>query len=445
MRAASIGREAAGAGVFPRRWALACLGLLLGASPLATVAAEPPLGLDEVLAHADQPHPDLGLAEAEAELARAEQLLAESQDDFRVTLEAGLRSGRNTLDGDGFQPDHLARLNARKTLWDGGRTGLAGAAARLESAGRASQLLDARAQRRLALMTRFFDVLVTDLRHAADTELAAVAYVAWDDAQDRHELGEISSVALADYEARFQEARLRRNDTLRQAREKRALLAAAMNRPDRLPAELAEPALRGNDRPLPEFKELLARLEAGNPRLQAQRQLLAAAGQRIAAWRAEYRPSLEFEAETAAYSRESSTRDHLRAGLNLTWPLWQGRRADAGLAREQARFQMLQAQYDRLLLDLRQELFETREEIAYLIDSARPAARVDSVLRDWNLERARAEYELELKTNLGTSMAQTQLARLRGKAVEYRLALAWERLAALLGGPVETAKEDRKP
>lgn len=439
MRAASSGRPAAGA--FARQWAPACLGLLLGAFAAAATAA--PLTLDEVLAHADQPHPDLGLAEAEAELARAEALLAESQDDFRITLEAGLRSGRNTLDDDGFQPDHLARLNARKTLWDGGRTDLAGAAARLESAGRAAQLIDARAQRRLALMTRFFDVLMTDLRHAADAELAAVAYVAWDDAQDRHQLGEITSTTLAGYEARFQEARLKRNATLRQAREKRALLAAAMNRPDQLPAELAEPALRDNDRPLPEFKDLLARLEAANPRLLAHRQLLAAAGQRLAAQRAEHRPSLEFEAETAAYSRASSTRDHLRAGLNLTWPLWQGQRLDAGLAREQARFQMLQAQYDRLLLDLRQELYETREEIAHLTASERPAARADSALRDWQLERARAEYELELKTNLGTSMAQTQMARLRDRTIEYRLALAWERLAALLGEPVETVKETK--
>lgn len=78
-------------------------------------------------------------------------------------------------------------------------------------------------------------------------------------------------------------------------------------------------------------------------------------------------------------------------------------------------------------------MFETREEISHLLDSERPAARVNSSLRDWKLERARAEYELELKTNLGTSMAETQLARLRSRAVEYQLMLAWEKLAALLG------------
>ncbi|MFA5081675.1 MAG: TolC family protein [Hydrogenophilaceae bacterium] len=426
------------------------ISLLALSFALTASAADGALSLDEVLAQAGQPHPDLGVAEAQAELARAEQMLAESQDDFRVTLDAGLRSGRNDLNGNQFEPDHLARLNARKTLWDGGRTDLASAAARLESAGREAQLLDARAQRRLALMTRFFDVLMTDLQYAADSEFTAVAYVSWDNAKDRQQLGEISNVAMAEIEARYQEARLKRNDTLRRAREKRALLAAAMNRPDELASELLDPEIRDNDRPLPEFKYLLAALEANNPRLLAQQQLLAASQQRLAAQRAEYRPSLEFEAETAAYSRESSTRDNLRAGLNLTWPIWQGQRVDARVAREQAQFQMLQAQYERLRLDLRQSLFETREEIAFLLESERPAAKVNSTMRDWNLERAQAEYELELKTNLGTGMAETQLARMRRKAVEYRLALAWEKLAALLGQPVATIKpvatgtEDKK-
>jgi outer membrane protein TolC len=419
------------------------LAALLGLSfALAAGAADLPLTLDEVLAQADQPHPDLGAAQAQAELARAEQMLAESQNDFRLTLEAGLRGGRNTLSND-FEADHLARLNARKTLWDGGRADLAGAAARLESSARASQLLDARAQRRLALMTRFFDVLMSDLRYAAETEFTAVAYVAWDNAKDRLQLGELSNVQMAELEARYQDARLKRNDALGRAREKRALLAAAMNRPDSLPSELADPAIKGNERPLPAFKDLLASMAAHNPRLLAQHQLLTAAQRRLEAQRADTGPNLEFEAEAAAYSRESTTRDRLRAGLNLTWPLWQGQRVDARIAREQAQFQLLQAQYERLRLDLRQALFETREEIAHLRDNERPAARANSAQRDWNLERARAEYELELKTNLGTSMAETQMARLRAKAVEYRLALAWERLAALLGQPPETVTETK--
>lgn len=424
------------------RAVLALLGLLLTAG--GAVAAEVPLTLERVLAQADQPHPELDAAHAQAGLARAEQRLAESQADFRVTLEAALRSGRNSLAGDRFDPDHSARLNVRKTLWDGGRLDLGAQAARLETQGRDQQLLDVRAQRRLTLMTRFFDVLLNDLQLAADSEFTAVAYVSWDNGKDRHQLGEMSNVEIAALEARYQEQRIRRSDSQRRAREKRALLAAAMNRPGELPAELADPELRDNDRPLPEFDPLLAAMQTHNPRLLAQRQLLEASRQRLAAQRAETGPSLEFEAETAAYSREALTRDSVRAGINLVWPLYQGQRVDSAIAREQARFQLLQAEHDRLALALRQALFETREEIAQLLESERHAAEVNANWRDWSLERAQAEYELELKTNLGNSMAETQVARMRRRAVEYRLALAWERLAALLGQPLSTLAVERK-
>ena len=37
-------------------------------------------------------------------------------------------------------------------------------------------------------------------------------------------------------------------------------------------------------------------------------------------------------------------------------------------------------------------------------------------------------------------MAETQVAKLRKRSVEYRLALAWARLEALLGGPEELKK-----
>ena len=402
-----------------------------------TVAA--PLTLAQVLAHADDTHPDLERVRAQYEEARADQQLAESLRDFRITVEAALRGGRNTL-GDSYSPDHLARISARKTLWDGPRYEAQTEAARLASEARSLEMLDARSQRRLTLMSRFFDVLLNDLQHAADTELMAVRFVRWDDAKHRLELGELSAPQLAELEAEFQALRLRQQLSERRVRERRALLAAAMNRPDDLPSELVDPALPQNDRPLPAFDVLLSAMQKDNPALRMHQRLLAASSKRLLALRAENQPTLEFEAEAAAYSRDSTTRDNLRAGINLIWPLYTGKQRDARVAREQAAFHGLQAQYDKLRLDLRQSLFETWQEIDYLRNVARRAAKVEADYRSLALERARAEYELELRTNLGTSMAETQLAKLQQRAVEYRLALAWERLEGLIGGPVDAVK-----
>jgi outer membrane protein TolC len=415
--------------------------LLLGVA-LGAGAADKPLTLEAVLAYADQPHPDLDIARAQAALASAEQGLAESQNDLRLTFIGSLRTGQNPIlrdqSGDDYASDSYARLNLRKTLWDAGRFDGGVEAARLEQAGREHQLRCAQAQRRMALIARYFDVLTIDLQYAADNEYMAVAYVSWDNARERYQLGQLSNVELAELENRYEELRAKRNDTLRRAREKRSLLAAAMNRAGELPADLADPDLKHYERPLPSFDALHAAMLDANPRLLAQRQLLAASSQRLAALRAENRPSLEFEAEAAAYDRNSISRDELLAGLNLVWPLYQGMRVDSRVAREQAQFQLLQAQYDRMLLDLRQLLSDTREEIELILNSERRAAEKNQAYRDWMLERSRAEYELELKTNLGTSMAETQVAKLRRRAADYRLALAWERLATLLGTSVET-------
>ncbi len=429
----------------------AAAAVLLAACLAAAGAQAQRLTLEEVLAHADQPHPDLDLARARHDGAVAEARLADSLNDFRVTLDASLRSGRNALYDDQFRPDHFARLNARRTLFDSGRQQAAGQAAVHERDAQAAYLLDARGQRRLTLMTRFFDLLLAEMRDVAETERMAVAWVEWDKAKDRHDVGELAQWRLAELEARFQEALAQRNEVRRSLREKRLALAQAMNRQGMLLDELVDPALRDNDRKLPDWEVLLAAVREHSPRLRAQRELLAGARQRINGARMEYRPSIEFEAEAAAWKREATARDDLRAGINFVWPLWQGGRADARVAREQARLHELQAGYERDLHAMELALRDTWEEIQWLRSSARRDAELRERHRDLALERARAEYEMELKTDIGNSMAETQVARLNRRAVEYRLALAWARLEAMLGSdpaalaPSTTAHKEQQP
>lgn len=409
------------------------------------------LTLEQVLAYADQPHPDYDLARARHDGAVAEARLADSLNDFRVTLDASLRGGRNALYDDQFRPDHFARLNARRTLLDSGRQQAAGQAAAHERDAQAAHLLDARAQRRLTLMTRYFDLLLAEMRDVAETERMAVAWVEWDKAKDRHDVGELAQWRLAELEARFQEALAQRNEVRRGLREKRLALAQAMNRDGMLLDELVDPALRDNDRKLPDWETLLAAMREHSPRLRAQRELLAGARQRINGARMAYRPSVEFEAEAAAWKREATARDDLRAGINFVWPLWQGGRADAHVAREQARLHELQAGYERDLHAMELALREIWEEIQWLRGSARRDAELRERHRDLALERARAEYEMELKTDIGNSMAETQVARLNRRAVEYRLALAWARLEAMLGSdpaalaPSTPAHKEQQP
>ncbi len=407
----------------------------------ATASAEQ-LTLEEALASVESPHPDRRVAESELALARANREEAGSRQDFSLFLDGNLRTGRRP-DGD-WKPDNIGRIVARKPLFDFGRSSQAIAAADQEVVARQEALYSVESLRRIDIMARYFDVLMADRQYAADNEFMAVAYVAWDNANDRYKVGQISQPSLLKLEAEYQDSRERRNAIQQRMRSARQQLAQAIYRPDTLPIDLAEPELKDNARPVPEYEALLPWVMTKNPRILALQAQLSAADARLAAIRAERNPTLDAEVIGAGYSRESTTRDEASAGLVFTIPLYQGGRVDARVAREVAQKERTAAELEKLKFDLSDTLLATLQEIEWLRGSSRAAADKQIEYRDWALERARAEYELELKTNLGTSMAETQMALIRRKQVEYRLALALARLQALSGGnlpPVEGARE----
>lgn len=394
------------------------------------------LTFEAALNRAESAHPDLLLAQAELDSALADQHIAGSRSDTLVNFEGILRGGQPAAGGQDFAGDNSVQLHARKTLYDFGRSSNAELAAQYELNAREADLTAVRDRRRIEIMARYFDVLLADMQYAVDNELLAVHYVTYDQGKDRLERGQISSVELAELEARYQDTLVQRNADASRQRIARALLANAMNQPDDLPGELEDPELPGNQRAAPDFAALLPILLDNNPRLRAQQDMLAAAQKRVESLRAETGPTLEAEVQAADYSRNAVTRDRLSAGLILSWPLYQGNRPGARVAREISQLNKLQAATEKLKMDLTQALLETCLEISQLQNAERSAARKNVDYRDLILERSRGLYELELKSNLGTSMVGTAAASMRARNVEYRLALSFARLEALLGRPL---------
>jgi len=257
-------------------------------------------------------------------------------------------------------------------------------------------------------------------------------------------VGQINRVELLKLETGYQAIRARRDSSLQHVRSTRQKLAHAIARPDGSIAELAEPVLKSNDRPLPDYDAMLAWVSQNNPRVHILQAQLAASDARLAAVQAERNPALEAEVAGGAYSRQSNTRDEVSAGLIFIIPLYQGGRVDAREARERANRERSLAELEKLKLDLANTLLTTLQEIEWLRDSSRVAADTQIEYRDGALERARAEYELELKTNLGNSMAETQVAALHRRQVDYQWALAWARLEALSGGILPPVGEAKK-
>lgn len=418
------------------------IGWVLMAWTLSAPVLAEKLTLEDALASVSAAHPDRRIAESELAVARADRDQAGGRQDFNVYLDGSLRTGHRP-DGD-WKPDNIARIVARKPLLDFGRSSHAMAAADQEIAARQATLFNVDSLRRLDIMARYFDVLLADMQYGADNELMAVTYVAWDNAKKRFEVGQISQPELLRLEAGYQDVRERRYASQQRMSSTRQKLAHAMNTPGKLPSELVDPALKDNARPVADYESLLAAAMLKNPRILALQAQVEAADARAAAVRAERNPTLDAEVIGAGYSRESITRDDVSAGLVFNIPLYQGARVDARVARELAQKERLAAELEKLKRDLSERLFTTLQEVQWLRDSGRVAADKQIEFRDWLLERARAEYELELKTNLGASMAETQLALLRRKQVEYRLALALARLDALSGGSMPFVEGEKK-
>ena len=407
--------------------------LLFAAAPVQAA----PLTLAEALTAADAPHPQNRIAAANLQLARADETLAASRNDLSVSFSGALRSGRPTVGPDRWAANNEGRLTLYKPLYDFGRTEYGVGAARDVVKAREEEVLDVREQRRLAIMARFFDVLLADMRYTADNEYMAVAYVNWDDGRKRFEAGELSRAEVARLENRYQDVKIRRDEDEREERLTRQRLADAMNQPGKLADELVRPKLADNDVAVPDYDQLLPVALAHNRSLLAVDAQVAAARQRISVARAEKNPQVDLEVSGGDFSRHTVTRDYASGGLVVTWPLYSGREVDARVARARAQEEKLLAQREGLRRNVADALLDTLTEISWLRASALPAARQNSEYRDQSLERARAEYEMEYRTNLGNAMADIQSASLRHAEMRYRLALALARLSALTGQPLE--------
>jgi hypothetical protein len=119
-------------------------------------------------------------------------------------------------------------------------------------------LIGAEDAQRLEIMERFFDVLLADLSFSTESEAMAVAYIQFDRASVRNELGQISPLRVLELESVYQEILHRRAAAEISQQLTRALLAQALGNPAALPRNLLEPTLSLPPETPPSLDEILA-------------------------------------------------------------------------------------------------------------------------------------------------------------------------------------------
>jgi outer membrane protein TolC len=271
----------------------------------------------------------------------------------------------------------------------------------------------------------------------------ATAFIEFDRARERNELGQVSDVDLLRLEASYHAARSTRYASQLQQRATRSGLANALNRPGQLPTDLVTPELPYSSRERGEVEGLTRGALAANARLKALRARVESARKTMRAVRAQRYPVVSSEVDVARYSPHFGTsREPARGGITLEVPLSTGGRIDAVLAEHRAELQGITARLAGRELEVRQlvlglwlelEGLQVRgDELAVLRDS-----------RELNLDRNRALYELEVAADLGDAMVEISDLRLREAELEFRTAIVWAQLDALRGQRVLREVRDR--
>jgi len=412
---------------------------LLPGQAAAQVAAQPlpqPLRIEAALAAIDTGHPHLRHARAHRE--HAEQQLEAERAANDITVDALLDARwiePNDNPPDESSDDSRATLVARKLLSDFGHSRHRIAAREREAEVTRIEEELAYARHRLEVMEQYFSVLLSDLAFARDNEAMASAFVSLNRARNRNELGQVSDIDLFELEAAYQTARAQRLRAQQAQRRSRAELAEALNRPGEAPAQVLGPSLPLRLPELPELDRLLETIQRDGPEIALRRSQVEAAHRRTDAARTQYRPRLSTHAQLGWWNREFGTeRNPATVGLALEIPLYQGRRRGTALGQATAERHLAEAELAQSMIDVRATVRELYFEIeALLVQRDEAMARMD--YRELYIDRARALYDMEEQADLGDSMVRQSAATHFNAANEFALALAFERLAVLVGDP----------
>lgn len=381
----------------------------------------------------DVDHPRL--MQMQARLLEADAELRQAQAGYALELDLRLEAARiepSKLATNQDQTDSIASLQLRKPLYDFGQTGdKTEAAEELRRAVENDRNYVVQ-RRKIDISRYYFEVLLADLKYAWDNEDMSIAYIRYDQAQDRHALGEISDIELLSAQNSYEEVRHRRYVSESSQYLARVALAEAINRPGQLSSNLITPDFNRWQYELPESSLMLEQSLNQNPQLKLQNAQVSASYKRLESARKQNRPRLEAELEYAEYARDTSSRDDWRAELNLTIPLLEHEGMQAKIAKARANWLNDRSRLLELQADVRQRVLGLWQQIQ-LLKTQRQQRRVAMDLRELELDRNRAMYEMELKTDLGNAMVAVSEVRYLQAKTEFELALAWMELELMLG------------
>ena len=406
-------------------------------SPVAAQQNAPlpePLTFEAALDTAGNPsHFELIQIEQQLQALRAELGIRQGEYGFSVDFKGRLReigTSDFALPGDD-DGDNAASLIVSKPLYDFGLQNSRENYLALQLQALEYQKQMKIERRRLEIMERYFDVLNADNDFISENEALAIGFIRYDNALEDQELGLVSEIDVLRLQSEYELTRQKRSLAVHRQRLTRAMLAEAMGYPEQLSSDLEAPQIDSR-RSLPDdLDAMVERALSQSPEAQLAFARTRAAHAAIGIADSSNNPSLDLELEVSSYERESRLRDDWRASLYIEIPIYSSASSDkVDLA--QAKHRLALADQQQMQSHLRLEILELWQQVQQLQLKLQGHV-IEQDYRDKYLDRSRAEYELEFKTDLGDSMvlySRSNAQRLRSL---YAFELAYQRLVALIG------------
>ncbi len=394
-----------------------------------------PLTLESVMALPESISPQVMRAKARYARAKARYDLQETDDNFELDLIG--RLGWREYD---FQPEdnHLFGLALGKELYDFGRNDAALEAEKRMSAAQNELYEDQKIQFQIRLMQAYFNIILADFQYRIENESMAVAYIAMDKAEDRHELNQLSDVDYLKLQADYEKLLVKRTRASYEQRRTRTNLANLVGRPDALPDKLRFPSLESvTKRSLDDLGVYQKQALASNLHLHSLQLKLQAAESRLNGESLEDMPTFRVDAlggysSNYAYGREG----RWRFDLTMDYPLYDGGVRSAKVSEARAEVQTIQAEIHEYEQSLRDQV----ADLYFKLQMAEAEKKQNKVFGEYSelyLDYSRALYENESTTDLGDSMVRLSEANYQVIAQQFRETLHWAQLDYLTGKPVE--------
>lgn len=292
-----------------------------------------------------------------------------------------------------------------------------------------SQLDILKKQQNIKVLQGFFDVVLTELYHQYAIENLAVAAVKENHTKDDFDIGETSDVQVLETHTNSQAALT----TLRKAQADMRLSVANLSlllglKFDAIDSVALPDITTLVNKKLPKEEELLTKT-SGNATLQQLQLNLTQLQKHINLENNNYNITVDGYTKFNKYAFDTDKNGDWVAGIELNIPLGETTNTINKLNIQK---QQLENQIQQHKQHITYEILDIYLQLKNLKQQQK-TLQSQLEYRDFYLEKARATYELELKSDIGDSMAQYTKTEYLIAKNKFDIVIAWHKLALLTG------------